>query len=94
MLLGRNDKIELLRKIPLFAGCTKTELRKLATIADEVNLRKGYLLTREGRLGHEFLVLIEETVRGTRKGRKLADLGAGRLARRDRSSREPHVRPR
>lgn len=41
MLLGRNDKIELLRKVPLFAGCTKAELRKLATIADEVNLRKG-----------------------------------------------------
>lgn len=77
MLLGRNAKIELLKKVPLFAGCTKAELRELAMIADEVSLRKGYLLTREGRLGHEFLVLIEGTARVTRKGRKLADLGSG-----------------
>jgi CRP-like cAMP-binding protein len=77
MPLGSNAKVELLKRTPLFTGCTKKELRELATIADEVDLRKGANLTREGRPGHEFIVLVEGTARVTQKGRKLADLGAG-----------------
>ena len=55
--LRRDAKVELLKKVPLFAGCTKAELRQLARIADEIDLREGTVLTREGRAGHEFCVL-------------------------------------
>ena len=77
MPLRSDAKIELLKKVPLFAGCSKTELRRLASIADEIDLRKGTVLTREGRTGHEFFVLIDGTVRVTKGSRKLADLGPG-----------------
>jgi len=77
MALGRNAKVELLKKVPLFAGCSKTELRELARTADEIDLRDGHVLTREGRPGREFFVLVDGTVRVTRNGRKLSDLGAG-----------------
>ena len=77
MQLGRNAKIELLKKVPLFAGCSKAELRELALVADEIDLRVGRTLVREGRPGREFFVLIEGTVRVTRNGRKLAELGPG-----------------
>ena len=76
-VLGRNAKIELLKGVPLFAGCSKTELRELAVIADEVDLREGFVLTREGKPGHEFVVIVDGTARVTREGRKLADLGPG-----------------
>src|SRR5262245_40417056 len=33
MALRRDAKIELLKKVPLFAGCSKAELRELARIA-------------------------------------------------------------
>jgi CRP/FNR family transcriptional regulator, cyclic AMP receptor protein len=75
--LGRNAKIELLKKVPLFAGCSKAELRELALVADELDLKEGRTLVREGRPGREFFVLIDGTVRVSRDGRKLAELRAG-----------------
>jgi CRP-like cAMP-binding protein len=75
--LGSNAKIELLKNVPLFAGCTKKELRELAARTDEIDLRDGYVLMREGRPGREFVVLVEGTARVTRDGEKVADLGPG-----------------
>ena len=77
MPLRRDAKIELLKKVPLFAGCSKNELRQLAKTADEIDLRQGTVLTREGRPGREFFVLIDGTAEVTRKGKKIADLGPG-----------------
>jgi len=75
--LGRDVKIELLKSVPLFAGCSKSELRELASNTDEVDLREGYVLVREGRPGREFFVLVDGTVRVTKDGRKVAELGGG-----------------
>ena len=77
MALRRDAKIELLKKVPLFAGCSKNELRQLAKIADEIDLRHGTVLTREGRAGREFFVLVDGTAEVTKKGKKIADLGPG-----------------
>jgi signal-transduction protein with cAMP-binding, CBS, and nucleotidyltransferase domain len=73
--LRSDTKVEFLRKVPLFAGCSKGELRKLASIADELDMREGTVLTREGRSAQEFFVLVDGTVSVTKNGRKLADLG-------------------
>jgi len=75
--LRRDAKVELLKKVPLFAGCSKSELRELARTADELDVREGTVLTREGRPGREFFVLIDGTARVTKKGKKIADLGPG-----------------
>ena len=75
--LRSDAKIKLLKTVPLFAGCSKTELRELAMIADEIDLRDGHVLTREGRPGREFFVLIDGTAQVTRKDKKIADLGSG-----------------
>lgn len=77
MALRSDAKADLLQKVPLFAECSKGELRKLAAIADEIDLREGTVLTREGRSAHEFFVIIEGSVRVTKGARKLADLGPG-----------------
>jgi len=77
MALRRDAKIELLKKVPLFAGCSKGELRELAKSADELDIREGTVLTREGRPGREFFVLIDGTAQVTKNGKKVADLGAG-----------------
>ena len=76
-MLGKDAKVALLKSVPLFAGCSKAELRELALTADEVDLRQGAFLTREGRPGHEFVVIVEGTARVARAGRTLADLGQG-----------------
>ena len=76
-MLRRDAKVELLKKVPLFADCTKAELRELAKSADELDLREGTVLTREGRPGREFFVLIDGTVDVTQKGKKVAELKGG-----------------
>ena len=76
-MLGKNAKVALLRKVPLFSGCSKAELRELAIVSDELSLGESTVLTKEGSTGREFFVLVDGTVLVSRKGRKLADLGAG-----------------
>ncbi len=77
MALRRDAKIELLKRVPLFSGCSKSELRELAKSADELDIREGTVLTREGRPGREFFVLIDGNARVTKGGKKVADLSAG-----------------
>jgi CRP/FNR family transcriptional regulator, cyclic AMP receptor protein len=75
--LSKNEKIELLRRIPLFAECTKAELIEVAISADEREVATGRTLTEQGRRGQEFFILVEGAVTVRRSGRKLADLGPG-----------------
>ena len=77
MRLGGDAKINLLKRVPLFSGCSKDELRQLASVADELDLRDGSTLTREGQSGREFFVLIEGTVEVTQDGEKVAELAGG-----------------
>lgn len=77
MRLGHNAKVDLLKSVPLFAGCTKSELKQLASSTDEVDLREGYVLVREGRPGREFFVLVDGDVRVTVEDKKIADLAGG-----------------
>jgi CRP/FNR family cyclic AMP-dependent transcriptional regulator len=75
--LRSDAKIKLLKRVPLFAGCSKSELRELAKTADELDIREGTVLTREGRTGKEFFVLIDGTANVTKGGKKVAELRAG-----------------
>jgi CRP/FNR family transcriptional regulator, cyclic AMP receptor protein len=75
--LSKNEKIEVLKRIPLFAECTKAELIEVAMNADEREAPEGDRLTEEGRRGREFFILVEGAVVVRRGSRKLADLGPG-----------------
>lgn len=76
-MLRHNQKIDLLRKVPLFALCSKRELADIAKLVDEVDLRKGKELIREGASGREFFVLLEGSVDVTKDGRRINQLGPG-----------------
>ena len=71
MRLHKDAKSELLKSVPLFAGCSKTELQKIASLADELDLGEGATLIREGERGREFIVIADGTVRVTRNGTAL-----------------------
>jgi CRP/FNR family cyclic AMP-dependent transcriptional regulator len=75
--ISKNAKVDLLKKTPLFSDCSKAELGALALTADELDLREGTVLTKEGRAAREFFVLIEGTVSVTQKGKQVAALGPG-----------------
>jgi CRP-like cAMP-binding protein len=75
--LRKDAKLELLRQVPLFAGCSKKELGEISTLADELSLPAGTTLIEEGRQGHEFFLLVEGEVDVRAKGRKLNTLSDG-----------------
>jgi CRP-like cAMP-binding protein len=75
--LGRNQKADLIRNVPLFTHCTKSELAELTKIADEIDVPEGKELTREGDRGREFFVLLDGNAVVRRGGRKVNQLGPG-----------------
>jgi CRP-like cAMP-binding protein len=75
--LRRNAKIDLLRGVPLFAGCSARELGQISTLADELFQPAGTTLIAEGTKGREFFVLVDGAVDVRRKGRKVNELGPG-----------------
>jgi len=75
--LGGNQKIDLIRKVPLFARCSRAELKEIALLADEIDLHEGKEMTREGEPGREFFVLLEGTADVKKNSRRVNTLGAG-----------------
>ncbi len=81
MALGKNAKIELLERIPLFAQCSKSDLQRIARIAEEIDFEAGHLLMREGERGHEVFVVVsgQLEVWRRREGGQIAQLGPGEV---------------
>ena len=77
MRLGRNEKVDLIRGVPLFTHCSRAELAEVAKIADEIDVREGKELTREGDRGREFFVLLEGNATVKQGSRKVNTLGPG-----------------
>ncbi|HEY1479427.1 MAG TPA: cyclic nucleotide-binding domain-containing protein [Gaiellales bacterium] len=74
-MLRKNGKMELLRAVDLFRGCTKSELGEIAQIADEVVIPAGTALITQGEPGRQFLVLVDGDVDVVRDGQQLPDRG-------------------
>jgi CRP-like cAMP-binding protein len=66
-----------LERVPLFAGLSPKEREKVARWADTVDLPEGKHLLDEGRLPHEFFVILEGEVEVLHEGNRLATLGPG-----------------
>jgi CRP/FNR family transcriptional regulator, cyclic AMP receptor protein len=77
MRLGKDRKADLIATVPLFSKLSKSGLREVAGLADEIDLQEGKVLTREGERGREFFVLLEGNADVRRKGRKVNTLGKG-----------------
>jgi len=71
----RNAKIDLLRRVHLFSGCSKRELNEIAQIADEIDFPAGKTLIRQGSPGKQFFVVIEGTVEVEQDGKKFPPRG-------------------
>jgi len=77
MRLHKDAKVELLKRVPLFAQCSKQELAAVAAVADETDLSEGKELTKQGQPGREFVVLVEGRADVRQDGRKLRTLKDG-----------------
>jgi len=74
-VLRKDAKVELMRGVPLFSGCSKRELAQIASVADEISFNEGRTLIQEGRRGREFIVVLDGSVEVRKGGRKLPTRG-------------------
>ena len=77
ILTRRNERIELLRNVPLFSGLSDRHLRAIARHTDEVTVKEGKVLARQGETGREFLVIVDGSARVERDGTTISRLGSG-----------------
>jgi CRP-like cAMP-binding protein len=66
-----------LEAIPLFAGLSNKERRRVAQQADEVDVRAGRELVHEGDFAYEFFAIEEGTAEVRRGEQLLGELGPG-----------------
>jgi CRP-like cAMP-binding protein len=76
-VLRHERKIELLKTVPLFNGCTRRDLVLIARASDEIDFKPGRVLIKEGAGGREFFVIVDGTVDIERGGKKIDALGPG-----------------
>jgi CRP-like cAMP-binding protein len=72
-----DQKLELLRRVPLFASLASEELEAIGGIAEERDVAAGTALTHEGRHEGYFFVIVSGTVRIDRGGQTISTLRDG-----------------
>ena len=76
-MLSREEAVDRLELVDAFKGCTRSQLKQVARLAERVQVGQGEVLAREGRIGREFFLVLSGTVSVTKGGRKVNVLGPG-----------------
>ncbi|TMD68656.1 MAG: cyclic nucleotide-binding domain-containing protein [Chloroflexi bacterium] len=72
-----DPKVDRLARVPLFKDLSKRDLEFLASRVDEVDLKPGQTVIREGQPTESFFILVNGNVNVTRAGKPAARLGPG-----------------
>jgi CRP/FNR family transcriptional regulator, cyclic AMP receptor protein len=73
----RDEKLELLKSVPLFAGFGGRELTRVGMLADVVDLPAGRVLMRQGETGREMFVIVRGRAEIERDGQVIGEVGDG-----------------
>jgi CRP/FNR family cyclic AMP-dependent transcriptional regulator len=76
-MAARDEKLELIRGVPLFAACGPANLKQITSLADEIDVPKDKVLIREGTSAHEFFIVVKGALRVERGDKLLARVGPG-----------------
>ena len=77
MRLGKDAKVELLKRVPLFSRLDKKALQDVAHIADQLDLPAGKEMATEGDRGREFFVLLNGEADVTKGGEHVNTMRKG-----------------
>jgi CRP/FNR family cyclic AMP-dependent transcriptional regulator len=77
MLSGVEDKLAILRGVPLFADLDERSLQAVAILAHEAAFKAGDVLMVEGGVGDAFYVIVDGTIRVEQGDRTVRSLTAG-----------------
>lgn len=74
---AKDTYLDHLADVPLFAAASRKDLQRIARASDEIEVKAGRVLVEQGRLGHEFFLILDGKASVRRNNRKIADLGPG-----------------
>ena len=75
MLLRRSSqKIDLLKKVPLFSNLSQRHLREISKHADQVQVETGKVLAQQGKTGWEFIFIVDGKARVEKDGKVIRQL--------------------
>jgi CRP/FNR family cyclic AMP-dependent transcriptional regulator len=75
MLLRRSSqKIDLLKKVPLFSNLSQRHLGEIAKHADQVQVEKGRVLVQQGKTGWDFIFIVDGEARVEKDGKVIRQL--------------------
>lgn len=72
-----NAKIDLLRSVPGLAHLAPRDLVRLASLFDDVRVKAGTVVAREGQLSQELVLIIDGRAALSRRGNHAGALGPG-----------------
>lgn len=75
--MASDQKLDLLRTIPLLSALGKKEIARVGQLVDEIDIPAGRVLMRQGDIGHEMFVVISGKLTVERDGRQVAERGSG-----------------
>jgi CRP/FNR family cyclic AMP-dependent transcriptional regulator len=75
--MAREQHLNHLASVPLFAGASTKELRAIAKASVELTIDKGKQFITQGETGREAFVIVEGQAEVSRGGKNLATLGPG-----------------
>ena len=77
MATHTDEKLELLKRVPLLSGLGRREIEEVGRLAEEIDVPTGKVLMREGEPGREFFVLVDGSVGIERGGRSVGSINPG-----------------
>ena len=75
--MARDEKLDLLHTIPLFARFDRKHLERLGMLTEEVDVPAGKVLIRQGEVGDDLMVIVSGQVGVERNGARMTALGPG-----------------
>jgi CRP/FNR family cyclic AMP-dependent transcriptional regulator len=76
-LFTSDQKIDLLKKVPMFNELSNRHLKEICKHSDKVAKKAGDVLVRQGDKGWEFFFIIEGKARVEKDGRVIRNLTSG-----------------
>lgn len=77
LFIKRDQKINLLKKVPMFSSLSNRHLIEIARHAEAVPVKAGKVLTQQGARGLEFFFIVEGKAQVQKNGKAIRQLTSG-----------------
>jgi CRP-like cAMP-binding protein len=75
--VAKDEKLALIRSVPLFAHCGEKELEAIALAADMIDVQPGMELVTQGARTNEFVVIAAGTAEASQDGKTISTMTSG-----------------